>query len=160
MVVQKSISGGYHFFYRCDKIEKNQKLARRNSTEAELLINNDEKVKGLIETRGEGGFIMTYPSKGYEWIYGDLSKICTITESERDVLIDCAMSFNEVFDVVTTKRKEYTSNNTVFEKSNESGDVEVILEEHGWDFKGVCNGNRMYLRPNGTGLWSAGYHPE
>lgn len=159
MVVQKSQNGGYHFFYLCDEIEGNQPLARREASVQEVFDTPDEKVKVLIETRGEGGFIMTYPSDGYEWFYKDLSEIKRITPQERSLLFACAKTFNEVFEKPVVQ-KEYTENNTVFDKWNQTGDIESVLEEHGWTYKGNCNGNRMYLRPNGTQEWSAGYHPE
>lgn len=159
MVVQKSRSGGYHFFYRCSVIEGNQKLATRIATESEIAANPKEKVKSIIETRGEGGFIMTAPSAGYEWFYKDLTQISMITPEERAILISSARFFNEVF-VEQKHKKEYVASHTVFDEWNQRGDIEAILEEEGWTYKGMCRGNRMYLRPGSEHKWSAGYHPD
>lgn len=84
LVIQKTMNGGYHFIYRCEKIEGNLKLASRSTTndeknktyleelskgatkeESKKRATND-KVRVLLETRGEGGMIVCYPSKGYE----------------------------------------------------------------------------------------------
>src|SRR6185369_7233522 len=116
-------------------------------------------VRVLIETRGEGGFIMTYPSDGYEWFYKDLSQISKITPQERQLLFTCAKTFNEIIEQPVI-RKEYTESSSVFDNYNQNGDIESVLEECGWTYKGNCNGNRMYLRPNGQQEWSAGWHPE
>jgi len=157
LVVVKTPSGGYHFIYRCEKIDGNKKLAKRYANEEEKKLKEKEKV--LIETRGEGGYFACYPTPKYEFIYKDFTQISTITADERDTLIECAKVFNEV---VTQSRtsKSYTSSENVFTRFNATGDVEKILEESGWTFKGICRGNRMYLRPNGEKKWSAGYHPD
>jgi putative DNA primase/helicase len=84
-------TGGRHVYYRCEKIEHNQNLA---------LKSRDEK---YIETRGEGGYVIgvgspveIHPSRiPYKRIQGVFYKIPTISPRERDILIDCARSFNE-----------------------------------------------------------------
>lgn len=61
----RSPSGGFHFWFRVDgDPRRNTKLARRPATEDELAENPQEKVKVLIETRGEGGFAVVPPSGG------------------------------------------------------------------------------------------------
>jgi hypothetical protein len=64
--VERSPSGGYHIHYRVEgrPVPGNTKLARRPATPEELAENADEDIKTLIETRGEGGFIITAPSNG------------------------------------------------------------------------------------------------
>ena len=103
VTIQRTKSGGYHYVYRCTKIEGNQKLAQRNGNEEEL--KNGEKVKVLIETRGEGGQIAVYPSPGYEMIQGSWLTIPSITEDERDILIETARTFNEYMEEVKTYTK-------------------------------------------------------
>jgi Bifunctional DNA primase/polymerase, N-terminal len=58
--------GGLHFHYRVDgqPVPGNTKLARRPSNAEQLAANPDDKVQTLIETRGEGGFVVTAPSNG------------------------------------------------------------------------------------------------
>ena len=53
IVVAQTRSGGYHLYYRCQTIDRNQPLARRPTTEAEKQNNPKDRIKVLIETRGE-----------------------------------------------------------------------------------------------------------
>lgn len=100
MVVARTISGGYHIFYRTrGVVEGNRKLVTRQTTAAEreiILYENMDKgktkavslarkaTKTLIETRGEGGYVVAAPSKGYEIIKGDLNDIPVIDEETRE----------------------------------------------------------------------------
>jgi hypothetical protein len=79
-------SGGYHIYYRSDKIEGNQKLA---------MVSLNGKPDAIIETRGEGGYVLAPPSKGYKLIRNEFKDLQFITESERTILIEVAKSFNE-----------------------------------------------------------------
>ncbi len=65
LLVIKTRSGGYHLYYRCEKIEGNQKLAQREATAEEMKLNPGDKVRVLIETRGQGGYVVAPPSEGY-----------------------------------------------------------------------------------------------
>jgi predicted P-loop ATPase len=86
-VLESTPSGGYHLVYKCKKIGNNKKLARR--------LNDKKKPEALIETRGDGGYIVCAPSQGYELIQGDFNNIPTITVDERDLLLTAAMALNE-----------------------------------------------------------------
>jgi putative DNA primase/helicase len=88
-------SGGLHWLYRVDgPARRNLKLARRPATAAELAANPDDKIKVLIETRGEGGFTVLAPSAGrthstgraWTLLAGGPERIPTITIDERDAL--------------------------------------------------------------------------
>src|SRR6266566_643960 len=76
-------AGGRHLLYRCNDMAGNQKLAVRPAPEP-------QKMKTLIETRGEGGFIIIAPSRGtvhpsgkpYMLLRGNVAKIQTITGEE------------------------------------------------------------------------------
>jgi hypothetical protein len=101
--VEVTPSGGLHWLYRVDgEPHGNLKLARRPSTEAELATSPGEKVKVLIETRGEGGFTIVAPSGGrthptakpWEWKAGGPALIPTLTEDERDALHAVARTFD------------------------------------------------------------------
>jgi hypothetical protein len=81
---------GAHIAYRCSEIEGNQKLAQ------------SKEHKALIETRGEGGFIIVAPSHGgvnvkgpYLLQSGGPDKIATITPEERRSLFDIAKMLDE-----------------------------------------------------------------
>jgi len=88
-------SGGFHLLYRVDgTVAGSTKLARRPATDRELAENPDEKIKVLIETRGEGGFTVCAPSggrthpSGGAWVMvsGTPTTIPTISEDERDAI--------------------------------------------------------------------------
>jgi hypothetical protein len=95
---------GRHIPYRCQEgIEGNQKLAQQRLRDGSLKI--------LIETRGEGGYILTvgcppkcHPlNKTYDLIQGDLSSIPEISREERHFLLQAARALNE--DLHTDKEK-------------------------------------------------------
>jgi hypothetical protein len=86
LVVQKTISNGYHFIYRCEFIEGNKKLAQRYATIEESEYG--EKVKVLLETRGEKGYIAVAPTYGYKLVHGTFDNIQTITVEQRNILIN------------------------------------------------------------------------
>lgn len=92
--------GGAHVYYRCAEIEGNQKLAM------EPFVNDEGKPaqKVLLETRGEGGYVLAPPSppechpagRAYEHAGGPpLTEVPTITPEERGTLLDAARSFNK-----------------------------------------------------------------
>lgn len=130
-------SGGLHLFYRCPgHVAGNQKLAEEDDEKGRARV--------LIETRGEGGYVLTYPSgrschlagKPYELQHGKLSAIPEITPNHREVLLACARSFNSH---VPRGRPESTPRNGDLVASGRPGDrysasanVVDLLERHGW----------------------------
>jgi hypothetical protein len=88
---ERTPSGGVHWLYRCDQVSGNLKLARRPATDEELTENRADKIKVLIETRGEGGFVIVAPSNGkthptggsWELISGGFPSVATITRRAR-----------------------------------------------------------------------------
>ena len=104
--LEKSPSGGYHWLYRIGDgpAAPNTKLARRPATEQELATNPHDKIKVLIETRGEGGFTILAPSAGrthptgrpWTTISGTPDSIPTITVAERDILFAVCSSFDQM----------------------------------------------------------------
>lgn len=95
-------SGGIHLIYRCDTPLGNTKLARRPATPDELEDNADDRIKVLVETRGEGGYVIVAPSHGHvhpsgqAWtqIHGGVGTIQTITDEQRDALFELARAFD------------------------------------------------------------------
>lgn len=103
--------GGYHFMFRVDgDCLPNTKLAQRPATPEELDAKPTERTKTLIETRGQGGFVIVPPSNGkvhphggaWKLTNGSFSKIVTITTAQRDALYAIAESFDEVASLATT----------------------------------------------------------
>jgi len=101
ILVQKTKNQGYHFIYKTNVIEGNQKLAQRYTTPEEQNGNPNDKVRVLLETRAKGGYFLVYPSEGYEFDNYDLLTehkegfIYEVTDKERTVLINTAKSFDE-----------------------------------------------------------------
>lgn len=163
LVVQKTKNNGYHLIYKCKTIEGNQKLANREASVEEIKLNSNLKEKVLLETRGEGGFIACYPTPGYEVIYGDLTKINEISEEERQVLIDCCKTFNQVYEVAYEKKevkKIIEDNLSPFEDYNNRADTIELLESFGWKITKVKSEKTFLLRPGGEGKWSAEWNSE
>ena len=99
LVIETTPRGGAHVYYRCPgHIEGNQKLALRFATQEELELKPGERAKATIETRGEGGLIVCFPTEGYVQVQGKLSEIPVITQDERDLLIESARSFHEAIE--------------------------------------------------------------
>ncbi len=149
LLIVQTKSGGYHFYYRCEVIDGNQKLAQRYCTDKEKADNPNVSVQVLIETRGEGGYVVAPPTEGYTTIQG--SNIPIISVDERDMLLELARSFNTVIPEPArppqgvSEQSKYTT--SPFEDFNSRGDVEMILLKHGWSFQYERGGKRYYRRP-------------
>jgi P4 family phage/plasmid primase-like protien len=101
-----SPSGGYHMWYRVEGPARgNTKLARRPATTEELAEKPDDRIKVLIETRGEGGFAVVPPSAGNVHPTGrpwtqhpgtSPANIPTITTEQRDTLHAVANLLDEM----------------------------------------------------------------
>jgi hypothetical protein len=152
LVAQTTISGGYHFIYRCEKIEGNQKLA----------ISADGK-KALIETRGKGGYFVVAPTDGYNIFQGDITNIQTITPEERDFLITTARKLTEYFPEAKKteqKNKNDFSGLTPWDDFDKRGDVPALLQKHGWQYLRTVGDNDRYCRPEKTGTTSATWNEK
>lgn len=171
LVVQSTKGGGYHFIYRCATIAGNLKLAQRPISELEkqlefkvlkdaspnekdeVLLKRISKVKVLLETRGEGGYIVCFPSKGYDLIHGDFYGIKEISLDEREALHSIARQFNEVFVEYSPKYKNPSpqlKGLSPFEDYNERADVVSLLESHGWKAVKSNSSKTFLLRPGQT----------
>lgn len=184
LVVQKTQGGGYHLIYRCTTISGNIKLANRPTTdterqhtyqetyETELRKNPDDtrakeiaeksrktdNVRVLFETRGEGGYIMCFPSKGYELVFGDFYGINEITTEQRETLHSIARQFNEVVEEYAYKptAKAKIKGTSPFDDYNERGDVVELLQSHGWRVVQQKGAKTLLLRPGQTTSASSG----
>lgn len=148
---------GMHWFYRCQTISGNTKLAQRPKRPEEMKDERDT-VQVLIETRGEGGFVVAAPSNGrvhpdggaYRLLRGGVDAIATITPAERAELHGLARSLDQMpkaaprADAGTTggagKGKPGDDYNT-------RGDVLALLEAHGWRIVFERNGVTHLRRP-------------
>jgi len=154
LVIQSTMSGGYHFIYRCQTVGRNLKLAR------------NQKKEVVIETRADGGYIVAAPSKGYNLLSGEFTNIGTITEDERNFLFTCARQLDEqdsdieVPKEVTQARIEYTGGKSPFDEYNLRGDVHLLLESHGFKYVFTSGRNDFYRRHGSDNKYGATFHRD
>lgn len=125
LVIQRTKGGGYHLIYKCAQIGGNQKLANRNATGDEM--GTGERKKVLVETRGNGGYIVISPSPGYSFIKGTPEDIAEITPEQRAELLAICKSFNQIMerDLPGISPSKQADPQTPWNKFN---------EKHGWEF--------------------------
>jgi hypothetical protein len=182
LVIAQTKSGGYHVYYRCRSIAGNLKLANRPTTpeereqtykreiskgepeeKARARANNDN-VRVLIETRGEGGYVIAPPTPGYTYIQGEPGDIATITPEDREVLFSIAKSFNELEEIKpkvnTPTSSSYSATGlSPFEDYNQRGDIVTLLESRGWRVVSHRGERINLLRPGATDSKTSGnYH--
>ncbi len=152
LVISQTKSGGYHIYYRCKEIKGNLKLATKLNKEL------------LIETSGQGGYVIAPPTPKYTYIQGEPGNIPTITPEDRDILFSISKSFNELEEV---KPKVNTPTSTTynstglspFEDYNQRGDIVGLLESKGWRVVNQRGERINLLRPGSTNSKTSGnYH--
>lgn len=158
LYIVRTKSGGYHFYYRCETIEGNIKLASRPATESELKENPHVKQVVLIETRGEGGYVIAPPTEGYQRQNDFIIQVLTI--DERDQLLSVCRSFNEIIEQVQTVREYQTGySKTPWQDFNERGDIVSVLTRNGWAIVNETTERVIFKRPGNTDSKSSGdYH--
>jgi len=93
--LEETPRAGHHLLYRPETVGRNTHLALRPA-------DNPQKPKVLIETRGEGGYVVVAPSSGechatrrpWMLLRGGVECIAEVTDAERDALFELARSFN------------------------------------------------------------------
>jgi hypothetical protein len=135
--LEETPTGGVHLLWHCpDGIEGNQKLASRPG---------DNGPEVLIETRGEGGYVIVAPSNGsvhptgkaWTLLAGSFATIATITADERRQLLEIARSFDEMpREVVSGASSTRTPNDSDDQRPGdwliEHTTWPEILERYGW----------------------------
>ena len=162
MVIEKTMNGGFHLIFFCKKLFGNMKLAFRPPSDAELSENPKAQKKCLIETKGDGGYILIAPTPGYKIINGKLSEIPTFDDDVVEQILQTAGSFDLMpFD--ETENRPATIRTQIRGKSpwddyNERGDIVPLLINHGWTI--VRNvGQRIHFKhPSATSAVSGNYH--
>lgn len=124
LVIQETPSGGFHFLYRCEIIEGNQKLAKNEAKEV------------TFETRGVGGQVAAWPTPGYK-LETKASAIQWITPEERDILLSCARELDKTPKVEVTYKapKQFIEDSeelTPWNDYKQKVDCLTILQSHGW----------------------------
>lgn len=167
-----SPSGGRHFYYRvAGEATHNQKLARRPGP--------DGAIEVLIETRGEGGFVVAPPSggtvhpSGRQWQTkaGTWAAVPTITTEERDALFalcrqwDTAPTTTATPVTPTGNRIGITRGRTAADGSwmdalvdhlTVNHDIRQTLEHYGWAHEYTDAHGRQHMRRPGKDHGTSG----
>jgi len=168
LLITQTQSGGYHCIYRTNVSEGNQKLASRYTIDSEKKGEHD-KVRVLLETRGENGYILIPPSKGYNFDSKQITfeNVPTLTDHQRNAVIAVCRSFDEIEESYAQTKEPIAveiagTGKTTIEAFNENHTPVEFLEAHGWQFKYERGKNRHYVRAGKTlreGI-GAGYSTE
>lgn len=143
---------GVHWLWRCEEIEGNLKLARR--------ANSDGEIKVLVETRGEGGYIICAPSHGdvhptkqpYRLVKGSFGGIVTLSPEERAEILNLARTLDELPRQARTEAVSIlpTGNSEALRPGdwwNETKTWAEILNAHGWREQFTRDGETYWVRP-------------
>lgn len=154
---------GTHWFYRCDEIAGNTKLAQRPVPTG---ADGNPTVTVLIETRGEGGYAVLAPSRGavhptgrpYTVLHGSFATIARITPDERRALFNLARTFDAM------PKREYSppAMPTDQPAGERPGDDfaaratwDEVLVPHGWTRLWTAGEKTFWRRPGKEKSWSA-----
>ena len=163
--LERSPGGGWHLLYFCSEIRGNTKLARRPGPADEQ---GRPSVEVLIETRGEGGYVVVAPSNGrvhpsggrYELLRGGPATIATITDAERDQLWGLARSFDRmpserVAPEPKASPKRESQGARPGDDFNARVNWESVLSSHGWKALYTRGDTTYWRRPGKQEGWSA-----
>jgi hypothetical protein len=146
--VNATKNNGFHLIFSCESNPiGNKKLASRPATEEEQA--KGDKVKVLIETRGEGGYICYPPTDGYSIIKEGYE---ILTDDEVDIVLSCCRSFNKIESKEPIYKNKIDETNFVtspFEDYNNRGDCVQELISNGWQFV-FEKGDNIHLKRPGT----------
>jgi len=123
-------SGGNHVYLRCDSpVPGNLKIAR------------DAEGKTILETRGEGGYALTFPTPGYCRVEGRLDRLPVVTAEHLGALLAIGGLLNEYTppavecdgpDARTAAPRPEGSSLSPGEDYDQRGDWAEVLIRHGW----------------------------
>jgi hypothetical protein len=146
--INTTVKNGFHLICACEnKPIGNKKLASRLATEEEK--DKGDKVKVLIETRGEGGYICYPPTTGYSILKEGYQ---TLTDDEIDIVLSCCRSFNQIEVKEPTYKNKVDESNYVtspFDDYNKRGDCVQELINNGWKLV-FEKGDNIHLKRPGT----------
>lgn len=174
-------SGGMHLLYRITDhpAPGNTKIARRPKDPADYTDKDRDTLERapaavimetLIETRGEGGYVIVAPSQGpvhptgNPWVLGygcEAGRVPNITWEQREALVAALATF----DVPRPRVERHagtlhpqaplsngwgTARGKVGDDFNERGDWGQILQPHGWTYHHSEGATLYWERPGGS----------
>ncbi len=160
LVIVESPKGGLHLYYRCEQTEGNQKLATAME---------EGQVRVLIETRGEGGYVVAPGSdarvhplkKPYRIQQGDLAAIPVLTQAERNTLLELARALNRQVKESRIDQQLNKGSKTQSDQLRPGDDFNAcatwdeVLIPYGWQIDHVAKDETYWIRPGKTAGISA-----
>lgn len=139
-------SGGYHLCIKTKIPHKTEKLARRWNK-------SKNKAEAIIESKAEGGYVVTYPTKGYTIVGGNAENIPELNELQFDILYSAALCFNEYvketenFDHSRYEQDSFSERPGDVYNSNLEGieEAKYLLRANGWK---CDNSEKYWTRPD------------
>lgn len=161
--IERSKRGGYHIIYRYESDKKPDgpmKLAFWDMSGG--------PAESMIETRGEGSYIIIAPTEGYTPIKGDMLTLSLLPEEQRDYLISFARSFNQLKDAeIPTESKQAPFDVTdpvSWYNWNKADAAKMLLKDKGWQYIGFNETEKVeqWRRPGKTdgvsATWGKNYN--
>ena len=140
-IIESTISGGIHLYYRIFNVHASRKLAK----------NIDNEV--IIETRGAGGLSVCAPTPGYSLMQNDWNDLSELSPDEHEELMSICRSYSMIptEEQIDIERKDIDMSLDVTKPGDDygaRGNVLELLISHGWTFVGE-KGGVVYLRRPG-----------
>lgn len=145
-VVYKTKNAGYHILYKTKRVQGNLKLAKLKGHK-----------EAIIETRGVGGYVFTYPeNKVSKKAYKDID---FISDEDRDILMSFSRMYNFIDETpIQPKRekKEYQDGETTpWDDYNEKHTIFDVIQD---EFTIVGNLSKKYvIKRHGASSPHSGY---
>lgn len=146
-VIYKTISGGYHILYKCQKIEGNKKIAITEYSD-----------QALIETRGIGGYVWIYENKLSKKSYFEIQEISI---EDREILFQVCKYFDTPKETIEppkpkkTNKNNFQSDLTPWDDYNQKHDIWEVIQN---DFKIVSTlTDRIVIKRHGAKSAHSGY---
>src|SRR5262249_3881483 len=151
-------AGGYHVLFRSPHPSGATKLAQRAKQPHEQQHARDTW-QVLIETKGEGGYVVTAPTNGtvhpsggrYELINGGVSTIATITADERDSLLAVARMLDQKprpqFSADSSPRGDRAAGEKPGDRFNAQTSWDDLLPQYGWTIDHRRGATTYWTRP-------------
>ena len=138
VVVETTPSRGYHVYFRTNMDATTTKFARNKDGDA------------MIEAKGERGYVFCAPAEGYDLLFGDFSKIQTLTDEEVGELVSCAITLDEA-PVVEYRPVERSlkamEGLSPLDDYDARSDLPGLLERHGWKILSAKGSRVVFRRP-------------
>ena len=161
--IERSKRGGYHLIYRYEtenKPDGSMKLAFWDMGTA--------PAETMIETKGEGGYIIIAPTEGYTPIKGDMLSLSVLQEEQRDYLLDFARKFNQLAKAEIpdeAKKAPFDVTDPISWYNWHKADAaKMLMKDLGWQYIGFSETEKVeqWRRPGKTdgisATWGKNYN--